>query len=287
MPRLIVNGDDLGFTPGVNVGILKAHHEGIVTSSTVMVNMPHAEAGIHAALEQAPELALGLHINLCAGRPVLDPAEVPSLVDAAGNFFPPEELLQIAMQFDGDELYAEIAAQIDRFHELAGRLPTHLDCHYHVAYLHPLALEATLRLAHEHGNLPLRRFHPYGDEAKMLDDLASFMPDIDRGFFAQLLPMLRQVIDNAPTPPNMPANFESGFGREHTALGDMLNILVTLPDDTVTELLCHPGQAPDPTHPRIEARQQELDILTHPTTLEVVERYDIQLITYADLQTEG
>lgn len=288
MPRLIVNGDDLGMTPGVNAGILRAHHEGIVTSSTVMVNMADAEAGINAAVQEAPKLALGVHINLCEGRPVLPPEAVPSLVDANGNFFPPDELLQIAMQFDGDELYAEIKAQVEHFVALAGTPPTHLDTHYHVAYLHPLALAATLRIAHEYGGLPLREFRPVGNEDQMLDDLITFMPEVERGLFAQLLPMLRSVIEVAPAPPNMPTRFETGFSRDNTALGDLLNILVTLPNDgTVTELLCHPGQAPDPAHPNITARQQELNVLTHPTTLEVIERYNIELISYADLQAEG
>lgn len=287
MPRLIVNGDDLGFTPGVNTGIFKAHHEGIVTSSTVMINMPYAEAAIKTAQREAPHLGLGLHINLCEGRPVLAAEDVPSLVNADGLFYSPEELMQIAMQFDGNELHAEIAAQIERFISLVGQLPTHMDTHYHIAYLHPLALQATLKLAHQYENLPLRRFHPFDDEDKMLDDLQDFMPDIDRSFFAMLLPMLRDVMEQSPIAPNMPTRFEVGFGRNHTALGDLLNILVTLPEDTVTELLCHPGQAPDPIHPNIASRQQELDVLTHPTTLEVIERYNIDLINYAQLQAEG
>ena len=46
-PRyLIVNADDLGLSEGVNRGILEAAQQGIVSSSTVMVNMPAAEAGI-------------------------------------------------------------------------------------------------------------------------------------------------------------------------------------------------------------------------------------------------
>jgi predicted glycoside hydrolase/deacetylase ChbG (UPF0249 family) len=38
--RLIVNADDFGRAPGVNRGIVAAHQDGIVTSTTLMTNLP-------------------------------------------------------------------------------------------------------------------------------------------------------------------------------------------------------------------------------------------------------
>jgi len=38
MKQLIVNADDYNLTPGVCRGILAAHQEGVVTSTTFMVN---------------------------------------------------------------------------------------------------------------------------------------------------------------------------------------------------------------------------------------------------------
>lgn len=40
MKRMIVNADDFGFSEAVNHGILKAMQEGIVTSTSIMANMP-------------------------------------------------------------------------------------------------------------------------------------------------------------------------------------------------------------------------------------------------------
>ena len=37
--KLIVNADDFGRTPSVTEGILRAHKEGIVTSTTAMMNI--------------------------------------------------------------------------------------------------------------------------------------------------------------------------------------------------------------------------------------------------------
>jgi len=44
--QLIVNADDYGRTPGVTRGILRAHQRGIVTSATVMMNMPYASESL-------------------------------------------------------------------------------------------------------------------------------------------------------------------------------------------------------------------------------------------------
>ena len=61
---LIVNADDYGRTPGVSAGILRAHLESIVTTTTAMVNLPGAVEAISRALASAPRLGLGVHLNL-------------------------------------------------------------------------------------------------------------------------------------------------------------------------------------------------------------------------------
>ena len=54
MKRLIVNADDLGFTAGINRGILEAHKRGIVTSTSLMVDRPGAEDGAEIAGARPP-----------------------------------------------------------------------------------------------------------------------------------------------------------------------------------------------------------------------------------------
>ena len=63
MRKLIVNADDFGFSEAVNHGILKAMEDGIVTSTSIMANMPgfaHAAALYH----EHPDMAVGVHLNL-------------------------------------------------------------------------------------------------------------------------------------------------------------------------------------------------------------------------------
>lgn len=281
MPQLIVNGDDFGFSPGVNRGILRAHLEGIVTSTTVMINLDYAAEGLERLLKEAPNLGIGLHINLTYGRPVS--SQVGTLVDENGYFFTENRLLEVAFNFDEDELYEEIAAQIERFVELTGRPPTHLDSHYHVAFLHPLALKATLTLAAEYGGLPLRESNFALTDEELTIQIQRFLPDLPDAPLKALIPALKTVFAEGP-PPMMPARFDSRFSGSTITLGDLLVCLVDLPPDRPTELLCHPGVKDDPLNLKAQNRQRELDALIHPSTREVIERYQIELVNFSAFQ---
>ncbi|HEY3315244.1 MAG TPA: ChbG/HpnK family deacetylase [Bacillota bacterium] len=152
MFRLIVNADDFGLTPAVVRGIIAAHVDGIVSSTTMMVNMPAAPEAAAIARDH-PGLHLGLHLVLTAGRPVLPAKEVPSLVDGEGRFrkgFAP--LRQLAKP---REVAREWQAQLDRFVDLVGRLPTHLDSHHDV-HLAPGLTEVAVDLAKSRGVMAMR-----------------------------------------------------------------------------------------------------------------------------------
>ena len=108
MKRLIVNADDFGAGRGINRGVVEAHRDGILTSASLMVDMPGSEeaAQLAAAL---PRLSLGLHAVLTGedGAPIVD--------------------------FDDRErCRAELHRQLRRFEQLTGGLPTHLDSHHNV-----------------------------------------------------------------------------------------------------------------------------------------------------------
>lgn len=103
---LIVNADDLGMTAAVNAGIFAAHEHGIVTSASLMVMRDDAPAAV-AALTAHPDLAVGLHLESAF-------------------------VLSGAMSPKGRTPVEEGRAQLERFRELVGREPTHLDSHKHV-----------------------------------------------------------------------------------------------------------------------------------------------------------
>jgi predicted glycoside hydrolase/deacetylase ChbG (UPF0249 family) len=130
---LIVHADDFGETVDITEGICLAIEAGVVTSTSVMVNMP----GTAEALRRAPQLArqasFGIHLNLCEGRPLTGG---PSLTDADGQFLRKRVLAARALtgKLSLAELEAEVAAQIGVLRD-AGVRVSHLDGHKHLHQL--------------------------------------------------------------------------------------------------------------------------------------------------------
>ena len=104
---IIVNGDDFGASIGINRGLIEAHKNGILTSASLMINMPAAEEAIELSAAY-PDLGVGLHVNFTnEGDPVIDLSDI----EAART---------------------ELNEQYQRFVECAGRPPTHIDSHHNV-----------------------------------------------------------------------------------------------------------------------------------------------------------
>lgn len=148
---LIVNADDFGRSPGINQAIIDCHVRGIVTSTTLMVNLPWADEAV-AMWRATPGLGLGLHLNFCYGSPVTDPVHVPSLVRPDGQFVTDTGWLR--QHAAARDISTEARAQIERFCDRAGKRPTHLDSH---KYLHsaPGIRTSVVEVASEYG-LPVR-----------------------------------------------------------------------------------------------------------------------------------
>lgn len=151
--RLIINADDFGISRGVNIGIIEAAAAEVVTSASMIVNLPaFADALDRAAL--CPSLSLGLHLNFTVGRP-LTPA--PSLTRRdTGEFFTLPVLVARASLglLDSSDIARECLAQIDRMIE-AGFPPTHLDSHRHV-HAHPAISSVVARAANSRGIFQVR-----------------------------------------------------------------------------------------------------------------------------------
>lgn len=127
--RLIVNADDFGLTRGVSRGILECYQNGIVTSTTLMVNRGADPAQLEAL--RSSGLGVGLHVNLTLGTPISDPRRVASLLDGEGQLV--RDPCVQAERAKPDEARIEMGNQIEEFQRLMGRFPTHLDSHHHVA----------------------------------------------------------------------------------------------------------------------------------------------------------
>jgi len=89
-PRLIIRGDDMGYTHSGNEALIKSYTNGIVTSIEVIVPSPWFPEAVKM-LEANPGVDVGVHLaltsewDLVKWRPLTD---CPSLKDADGYFFP-------------------------------------------------------------------------------------------------------------------------------------------------------------------------------------------------------
>ena len=275
--RLIVNADDYGRSPGVSRGILEAHREGIVTSTTVMINQPGVETQLAEALT-CPDLGLGLHLVFSAWRPILPPEEIPSLVNSDGLFLSQHDLWARAEEISPAQLRAELNAQVERFTRLAERLPDHVDCH-HFVHLYPPFFQVYADLAAEL-HLPLRvPFPPEADFQRAvatLPYLEEFPIDLVRGMVVTNSALLeaRQL----PHPDHFVSTF---FGMEALTLDYLLHLLNTLLEGT-SELMCHPGYNDSAlagsTYRR--EREMELELLTFPAVRTCVAELGIDLVTF-------
>ena len=294
MKNLIVNADDLGWTGGVNRGILDAFRRGIVTSTSLLAN---GSAFLEAAkaAKSAPGLGVGVHLNLSDGDPVADHESVTSLLNDKGEFADGPESLLLKRARRGlvlDEVEEEWDAQIQKVRD-AGIRPTHLDGHKHVHML-PGLFGIALRLAKKHGieavrvsleESSLRAALAFGEKHR-----AGIV--MKQGVQARALKLLaRDARQQAARAGIATADYFCGIAQtgELTRQG-VERLLTSLPEGT-TELMCHPGYADEAlqkTATRLQAsRQKELEILTDTRIRNLVASQGIRLIDYAYVTQEA
>ena len=139
-PQIIINADDLGFSPQVNAAILRCAEWGTITAASAMVNMPFAEDAVQQVGQRVPHLSLALHFTLTSGTPVSPPQEIPLLVDPNGFFrlgflglwrtLASKQRTALLAQ-----IQTELSAQLGLMDQLAEKYHVrfdHLDSHQHV-----------------------------------------------------------------------------------------------------------------------------------------------------------
>lgn len=121
--NVVFNADDFGFSEAVNYGILRAHKQGVVTSTSLMANMPGYDHAIQV-LQETPTLHVGVHLNITCGKPVLNTQK--TMTNEAGYFVHGQE-----DHYDEEEIFQELCAQIEKV-KASGVAIDHLDSHHHI-----------------------------------------------------------------------------------------------------------------------------------------------------------
>lgn len=276
---VIVTGDDFGLSPEVNAGILRAHREGVLRGTSLMVAEAAAPAAA-AAVRATPGLDVGLHLAVCRGRSVLAPERLGGLVDAASQFAHNPTLAGVRYFFDGrirDALRAECRAQLERHLELVGYL-NHLDGHLNF-HVHPVLAAIAIELAAEH-QVPFIRL-PHEPVMTTLAIAPDHAPRklVESIIFRSLAGRTRRLMAERGirSSDRLFGLHQSGHLSERYLLG----VIGRLPDG-ITELYFHPAADVGATPPA-PATQRDLQVLTSPAIRAALTRAGAVLTNFAEL----
>ncbi len=270
---LIVNGDDFGLSHEVNEGIERAHQDGVLTSTSLMVNGPAFEDAV-ARARRLPHLGVGLHLALVETPPTLPASEWDGALEPDGRFpFNPAKAGFRYWFRRGlrDTIGREVRAQLDRFRS-TGLPCTHIDGHMNLQ-VHPVVREAVLAVAKESGVRWVRA--PWDDLGLTLRIDASGLPlkVLHAAFFRPLSARVRKRAAEVGvrTCDGVHGVYQSGR-IDARFLCEMLARL-------------GPGVRELYAHPRLDASGPNADLaaLSSPSVREAVDRAGFRLAHFGEV----
>lgn len=230
-PLLIVNADDFGYNEAATDPIVETFRAGLITSTTAMVYMRDSDRAASIAREIG--LPVGLHINFT--EPFDDP-KVPADVR--------ERHLATVRKFGGPSFVYRsrrwvydrriqaavdrcVAEQLERFEELYGGPPTHIDGHMHVHVCPNIGLAGPIRtgtkVRNALGNRPLAG----GPMARLIAARQRILlrDRLTTRYFLNITDMHPEFIDGGPVTrlglameSSVEVMVHPGFAHEYTTL---------------------------------------------------------------------
>lgn len=260
MKKIIINADDFGYSSGVNQGIIKAFREGVLSSTTLMANMPGCDEAIKLAKDY-PGLGVGAHLVLTCGAPM---TQGTTLKGEDGKFHLLQEYHQKRNEINDEEIFKEWCTQIDYLLNQGVPL-THLDSHHHVHTFE--GNESIVKRISEKYKLTFR--NAFGLEERV--DL-NYQKDI-RGF-ADL--MNYSAIRNMDTP---------YLKAQNQCLEEIQRVLERVTED-ITELMVHPAFVDEALYFGSSfnvQRIREVELLTAPQVKSLIEAKNLEIVHYGNL----
>jgi predicted glycoside hydrolase/deacetylase ChbG (UPF0249 family) len=128
-----VNADDFGEGQSVNKAIIELFNRGLLTSTTLMANMPGFDEAIELAHKNKITGRIGAHLVLTDGKPLTPEVNtIPYLFNKEAN--PRKTLIRNLFFIDKKNeqlIFNEYCKQIEKIRK-NGIAITHLDTHHHV-----------------------------------------------------------------------------------------------------------------------------------------------------------
>ena len=289
--ELIVNADEFGLTEGANLGIAEVYQNGICTSTTLVANMYAFDHAVDLA-RQMPGLAVGVHLNITHGSPVLPEVRVHSLVDDDGLFYRRGPFLRraIAGQVDLIHIEDEFRAQIEKVMAV-GILPSHLDSHESI-YMYPPIFRVLASLAREF-HLPVRlqdeRLATHGFASREVQVRYLTSETFAKNQVMNILANRYRVLLRdwgIPTTDHFISTFGCYRKQPNDLYAALRHELVNLPEG-VAELMVHPGfvdnllvESLDGGYEAALRREEEVKVLTDARLRSLLEEQNIRLLDY-------
>lgn len=167
--NIIVNADDFGADNKTNRRIITCIEKGLISSTTIMTNMPGFEE-VRTWLKSAPaNISFGIHLNITEGHAVS-----AEFCDA----YPPGELFYRGKLLTAERrylkiLYAEFSKQIDRLMKTGIRV-SHIDSHHHMHTYLPVGL-ICIRLAKKYAIKHIRFAQTIGAPRNLIKHLYRYL----------------------------------------------------------------------------------------------------------------
>lgn len=302
-PRyLIVNADDFGMSDGVTEGVIQAWRYGVVTSTSALINLPGAPERIARAHARYPKLPIGLHLNVTLGKPVLPPAQVPSLVDETGHFYDRFRIFEYIYQISLEELRAELVAQAEALLS-TGVSFDHIDYHQHLMVTHTPFYPLVCDMARHYG-VPVRQPVPesfYGQIKVRGKRSGATMQTALKFVTRYPASLVRMVPSIVPATYHHKAWLLDNAGIRTTnwlvmslydkpSADNFISVLRQLPPG-ISEIVVHPAVMDDGLRALggsyVRQRVQELTMLTHPRVRQALDESRVELVDFSFVKAMG
>ncbi len=274
--KVIINADDFGISKGVNKAIFELADAGIVTSTSVMSNMPDYED----VVKFKTKIGISVHFNLTTGRPINDSKKIPTLVDKQGCFYELPELLKRVRrrQISKQEVKIEFGAQIKRLFDI-GVQPDHVDTHESLLK-YPFFEKIIRQKAKKYSIMAVRTYTPRKFDYARLLSPKKLLISLYLGF-----QKMRWRYNGFKVADRYEGLVQAGIDYP-TALKKLEGIFCNLPRG-VLEIGVHPGHCDDNKNVLggyVNEREVELTALMSKEVKSAIKKAKAQLITFGDIK---
>jgi predicted glycoside hydrolase/deacetylase ChbG (UPF0249 family) len=298
MKQVVINADDMGMSQGTNAAIARAFQEGILTSTSVMVTMPASTDALTHVIPDNPGLGIGIHLSLTEGKSVLEPAQIPLLVDEQGFFCKSFAQIYVLIKKKNrhvlQQIEREFEAQIEKIVSMNGIYIDHINSHHHVHMIPPI-FDIVVRLAKKVHCSMVRLSHECYIKISPLTNPYYYMGPLINGNILKKILLSKFARENRKMLVNMGTS-DYFFGLLHSANMDVkvLQYILQAIKPGVTEILSHPGVYMAPAQEGCTStktakwlqsmgRSVELEALLAETLRQETVSQNIRLVRFSDV----